>query len=108
MREHMYNGLLVAKFLESHCMVEKVLHPGNFDYAQLALKLRIFIKFIFHAGLKSHPHYEIAKKQWSGCSGMVAFYIKGDINDCRVFLKRLKYFITAESLGGFESLIEIP
>ncbi|KAK7603442.1 hypothetical protein V9T40_003441 [Parthenolecanium corni] len=86
MQEHMKNGLTVAKFLESHPMVEKVLYPG----------------------LKSHPNYDLAKKQWSGCSGMLAFYLKGDLEVCKRFLKKLKYFMTAESLGGYESLVEIP
>ncbi|XP_065221382.1 cystathionine gamma-lyase-like isoform X2 [Planococcus citri] len=86
MKQHMENGLRVARFLESHPMVLKVLHPG----------------------LESHPGYNIAKQQWSGCSGMLSFYIKGDIEDTKLFIKKLKYFICAESLGGFESLVEVP
>ena len=46
-------------------------------------------KFEF-AGLKSHPQYELAKRQMRGFSGMVTFYIKGGLEESRVFLKALK------------------
>ncbi|XP_031827638.1 putative cystathionine gamma-lyase 2 isoform X2 [Nomia melanderi] len=83
MQQHMKNGLAVAKFLESHPYVEKVIHPY----------------------LPSHPQHELALRQTSGHSGMVSFYLKGD---SRKFLKALKVFILAESLGGYESLAELP
>lgn len=73
------------------------------------LKLHNYTIYLFlFVGLKSHPGYSIAKRQWSGCSGMLSFYIKGGIEESKVFLKKLKYFHVAESLGGFESLAEIP
>ncbi|XP_034944955.1 cystathionine gamma-lyase [Chelonus insularis] len=83
MKQHMKGGLAVAKFLESHPHVERVFHPL----------------------LPSHPQYELAKKQMTGHSGMVTFYLKGD---SAKFLKALKIFIIAESLGGYESLAELP
>lgn len=86
MKEHMKNGLAVAKFLESHPCVEKVIHPG----------------------LPSHPQHELAKKQMRGFSGMVTFYIKGGLKEASEFLKNVKVFTLAESLGGFESLCELP
>jgi len=86
MREHMKNGLIVAKWLEEHAAVEKVVHPG----------------------LKSHPQYELGKKQMVGYSGMCIFYIKGGLKEANTFLKALKIFTLAESLGGYESLIELP
>lgn len=87
MRQHSYNGLKVAQFLEKHPNVEKVLHPG----------------------LPSHPQHEIFKKQTSGHSGVVSFYIKNaTIEESKVFLSSLKVFTLAESLGGFESLAELP
>lgn len=86
MREHMKNGLAVAKFLETHPAVEKVVHPG----------------------LPSHPQYELAKKQMIGYSGMLIFFIKGGLEASRTFLKSCKIFTLAESLGGFESLCELP
>lgn len=86
MREHMKNGLIVAKFLESSDRVVKVLHPG----------------------LPSHPQYELGKRQLRGYSGMVTFYIKGELEEARTFLSNLKVFTLAESLGGYESLAEHP
>ncbi|EFN87889.1 putative cystathionine gamma-lyase 2 isoform X2 [Harpegnathos saltator] len=83
MEKHMKNGLAIAEFLERHPKVEKVLHPY----------------------LPSHPQHRLAIKQTSGHSGMVSFYLKGDPAK---FLKALKIFTLAESLGGYESLIEIP
>ncbi|KOC63060.1 Cystathionine gamma-lyase [Habropoda laboriosa] len=83
MQQHMKNGLAVAKFLESHPYVEKVIHPY----------------------LSSHPQRELALRQTSGHSGMVSFYLKGD---SKKFLKALKVFTLAESLGGYESLAELP
>ncbi|KAL4235449.1 hypothetical protein ACF0H5_007085 [Mactra antiquata] len=86
MREHMKNGMAVAKFLESNPRVEKVIYPG----------------------LPSHPQYELAKRQMRGFSGMVSFYVKGGKKEADIFLKSLKVFTLAESLGGFESLAELP
>ncbi|KAL3312022.1 hypothetical protein Ciccas_009394 [Cichlidogyrus casuarinus] len=86
MKQHMKNGLTIAKFLETHPKVEKVIHPG----------------------LKSHPQYELGKKQMIGYSGMIAVYIKGNAEQTKKFIKALKIFCLAESLGGFESLAEIP
>ncbi|XP_076640397.1 cystathionine gamma-lyase isoform X2 [Colletes latitarsis] len=83
MQQHMRNGLAVAKFLQSHPCVEKVIHPY----------------------LPSHPQYEITLRQTSGHSGMVSFYLKGDSTK---FLRALKVFTLAESLGGYESLAELP
>nr|CAD7433071.1 unnamed protein product [Timema monikensis] len=86
MREHMKNSLKVALFLENHPLVVKVLHPG----------------------LPSHPQHELAKKQSYGHSGMLSFYIKGGLQESQMFFKALKVFTLAESLGGFESLVELP
>jgi len=86
MKEHMKNGLLIAKHLEKHPAVEKVIHPG----------------------LPSHPQYELGKRQMIGYSGMCVFYIRGGLKESSAFLKALKLFTLAESLGGYESLIELP
>jgi len=86
MKEHMANGLKVAKFLEDHPYVEKVVHPG----------------------LPSHPQYELGKRQMVGYSGMAVMYVKGGFKEASAFLKALKVFTLAESLGGYESLCEMP
>ncbi|XP_074121747.1 cystathionine gamma-lyase [Sminthopsis crassicaudata] len=86
MKQHFANGLAVAKFLEANPRVEKVIYPG----------------------LPSHPQYELIQRQCTGCPGMVTFYIKGELAHAEAFLKKLKIFTLAESLGGYESLAEIP
>lgn len=83
MQQHQKNGLAVAKFLENHPLVDKVIHPL----------------------LPSHPQHDLALRQSSGHSGMISFYLKGDSNK---FLQALKLFTLAESLGGYESLAELP
>jgi cystathionine gamma-lyase len=86
MEEHQKNGLAVAKYLEAHSNVESVRHLL----------------------LKSHPNYELVKKQQYGHSGMVSFYLKGGLDESRKFLQALKLITLAESLGGYESLAELP
>jgi len=83
MREHMKNGLAVARFLEQHPLVEKVLHPG----------------------LPSHPQHKVAISQSSGFSGMLSFYIKGGSEEATKFVKALKMFYLGLSLGGFECMV---
>lgn len=86
MEQHQKNAMTVAKWLEKHPLVERVVYPG----------------------LKSHPQHRIAKKQMSGHGGMITFFIKGGLKESRKFLKKVKIFALAESLGGVESLIEHP
>jgi cystathionine gamma-lyase len=86
MQRHMMSGIEIAQKLDSHSMVEKVLHPC----------------------LTSHPEHKLAKQQFYGQSGVFSFYIKGGVNEANKFVKALKIFSVAVSLGGFESLAEIP
>ncbi|KAM8805731.1 cystathionine gamma-lyase-like [Eudromia elegans] len=86
MKQHFHNALAVAQFLESNSRVEKVLFPG----------------------LPSHPQHELIKRQCTGFPGMITFYIKGNLENAVAFLKSLKIFALAESLGGYESLAEHP
>ena len=86
MRAHNENGEAIAKFLEAHPKVEKVLYPG----------------------LKSHPQHALAQEQMHGMGGMITFYIKGGMPAARTFLESVNVFSLAESLGGVESLIEHP
>jgi len=86
MRQHMSNGMAVAKFLEADARVDSVRYPG----------------------LPSHPQYATVQKQCRGYSGMVTFFIKGGLEEAKTFLSNLKVFTLAESLGGFESLAEHP
>ncbi|XP_072505938.1 cystathionine gamma-lyase [Notamacropus eugenii] len=86
MKQHFESGIKVAKFLEGDPRVEKVIYPG----------------------LSSHPQYELIQRQCTGCPGMITFYIKGELAHAEAFLKSLKIFTLAESLGGYESLAELP
>lgn len=86
MRAHQDGAIAVANWLETHPRVKRVLFPG----------------------LKSHPDYGLAQRQTRGNSGMISFDLDGDIADSRRFLGELKLFKLAESLGGVESLIELP
>lgn len=86
MERHGSNAMAVAKALEAHPFVERVLYPG----------------------LPSHPQHDIAVKQCTGFGGMITFYIKGSMAHARTFLESLKIFTVAESLGAVESLAESP
>ena len=86
MREHEKNATLVAGFLKDHPRVRRVYYPGHPD----------------------HPGYEIAAAQMEGFSGMVSFEVKGGLAEARRVLGRLAIFKIAESLGGVESLVELP
>ncbi|VDM63734.1 unnamed protein product [Angiostrongylus costaricensis] len=86
MRAHYENALAVAQYLENNERVERVLYPA----------------------LPSHPQHKIHKSQTKGMSGMMSFYLKGDLEESRTFLSSLKIFTLAESLGGYESLAELP
>lgn len=86
MRAHCDNGMAVAQFLEDHQAVEQVFYPG----------------------LESHPQYELARRQMDGPGGMVSFTLRGGPDVARDVALRTRLFTLAESLGGVESLIEIP
>lgn len=86
MERHKESALVVAKWLESHPNVIEVMHPG----------------------LPPHKQYDITKKQTSGHSGVFSFKHAGDLKESRKFLSSLKVFTLAESLGGYESLAELP
>lgn len=87
MQRHAENAIEIARFLEAHPRIERVIYPG----------------------LESHPQHAIAKKQMKrGFGGMITFFLKGGLTESRAFLERVKIFTLAESLGGVESLIEHP
>ena len=86
MREHEKNAVRVAGFLKDHPQVRRVYYPG----------------------LSSHPGHDIAATQMDGFSGIVSFEVKGGLAEARRVLGRVKIFKIAESLGGVESLVELP
>lgn len=66
------------------------------------------IKWARHPFLPSHPHFEIAKKQMKGGSGIVTFELDADLETTKDFVSSLELFALAESLGGVESLVDHP
>lgn len=85
MEAHQKNAEIIADYLANHSAVAKVYYPG----------------------LSDHPGHEVAAKQMSGYGGMVAFEL---VNERKVaaFVESLQVITLAESLGGVESLIEVP
>ena len=86
MREHERNATQIAQFLQDHPRVRRVYYPG----------------------LHNHPGHDVAVSQMDGFSGIVSFEVKGGLAEARRVLARLRIFKIAESLGGVESLVELP
>ena len=87
MRQHEANAFAVARFLQDHPRVSQVYFPG----------------------LPQHPNHEVARRQMSGFGGMVSFRLKeGNRESVNAFVKKLKVFALADSLGGVESLVCFP
>ncbi len=86
MEEHNRNALTIAHFLEKSSKITRVHHPG----------------------LPSHPQHELALRQMSGFGGTFSFRVAGGQAAAFRFLRQLRIFTLAESLGGVESLIEHP
>lgn len=80
------NAIKIASFLELHKMVEKVIYPG----------------------LKSYKQYDLVKSQFRGSGSIISFYLKGGLPTVNKFLKNLKIYKLAVSLGAVESLICCP
>jgi len=87
MERHNANGLALARFLESHPRVERVLYPG----------------------LESHPYHDIASRTMRGFGGLVTFFVKGaDWRETARVVDSVTIPRIGPSLGGVESLIEQP
>jgi cystathionine gamma-synthase len=86
MARHSANGQAIAEWLAEHPKVTRVNYPG----------------------LRSHPQHELAKRQMKAFGGMLSFELKGGEAAAKRMAARTKIFALAESLGGVESLIEVP
>lgn len=86
MRAHCDGAFELARWLEQHPAIERVIYPG----------------------LKSHPQHALAKRQMQGFGGIISIEVKGGLKKARSMLERCHLFALAESLGGVESLIEHP
>ncbi|MEQ4676660.1 cystathionine gamma-synthase [Providencia vermicola] len=69
------------------------------------LKAQPLVKKLYYPALEDHPGHEIALKQQKGFGAMLSFEFAGDEPQLRHFLRALKLFTLAESLGGVETLI---
>jgi len=85
MRQHCHNAHAIAGFLERNSRVQQVLYPG----------------------LPRHPGHTIAARQMDDFGGMISFLAETD-EEALAIVARTKLFKLAESLGGVESLIELP
>lgn len=86
MLRHSENAVEIANYLAEHPKVARVLYP-------------------FHP---SHPHVELARRQMRCGGGMLSFILKGGADEARRVAESTRLFALAESLGGVESLIEVP
>jgi cystathionine gamma-lyase len=86
MKAHCESALELARWLEKHPAIERVIYPG----------------------LKSHPQHALAKRQMDGFGGIITIEVKGGLKKAKRMLERCELFALAESLGGVESLIEHP
>ncbi|WP_243050017.1 PLP-dependent aspartate aminotransferase family protein [Dyella sp. RRB7] len=86
MRAHCESALELARWLERHPSIERVIYPG----------------------LRSHPQHALARRQMDGFGGIISVEVKGGLKKARRTLERCHLFALAESLGGVESLIEHP
>jgi cystathionine gamma-synthase len=85
MQKHSENASTIADWLSSHPKVRHVYFPG----------------------LPGHPGHEVASRQMSAFGGMVSFEV-GSADEAIAVAERTELFFLAESLGGVESLIEVP
>jgi cystathionine gamma-synthase len=85
MQRHCENADAVARFLDGHPGVERVLYPG----------------------LPGHPGHDVAARQMSGYGGMVSF-LAASADEAVALVSRTSIWKLAESLGGVESLLEVP
>lgn len=86
MDRHCENALAIAEHLDQHDAVSDVIYPG----------------------LPSHPEYELARSQMRQFGGMISFRVAAGPDVAAKLTTRTELFFLAESLGGVESLIEVP
>jgi cystathionine beta-lyase/cystathionine gamma-synthase len=86
MRQHVEGARAIASWLASHPQVARVLYPG----------------------LEKHPGHALAARQMRAPGGMISFDLRGGLEASSAFLRALRVFACAESLGGVESLAEHP
>lgn len=86
MERHCESAQIIAEWLEKHPLIKTISFPG----------------------LKSHPQYELGKKQHKGPGGMITFELEGGFEAGQVMMNSVQLCQLAVSLGGVESLIQHP
>jgi len=86
MARHNENGIRVAEWLEAHPKIRRVWYPG----------------------LASHPDHAVAARTMRGFGGVVTFEIESDFDGTQRFLDAVEIPYIGPSLGGVESLVEMP
>lgn len=86
MDRHCENAMAIAQYLSEHDAVSEVIYPG----------------------LATHPQHALAKAQMDGFGGMISFRVAAGADVAAKLTTRTELFFLAESLGGVESLIEVP
>jgi methionine-gamma-lyase len=83
MERHCQNALEIARFLDAHPQVSRVIYPG----------------------LKSHPHFELAQKQMTGFGGILTVQLAGGLGAAITLTEKVRLFKYATSLGHAHSLL---
>jgi len=86
--------------IERHCQSAKALAAW--------LEQQPNVERVHYPGLESHPQHALAGRQMKAPGGMISFVVKGGLPASRALLRAVRIFVCAESLGGVESLIELP
>jgi cystathionine beta-lyase/cystathionine gamma-synthase len=86
-KQHQYNAMKVAEFLDSHPKIKEVKYPG----------------------LPSFKGHELAKKQMTGFTGLMGFELATEkLEEIKAFVNTLEHFSIGVSWGGHESLVHVP
>lgn len=86
MARHCENAISLAKFLESHPLVESVNYPG----------------------LESNPYFDLGRKQMKGCSSLMSFVINGTYDDAVTVIDSLELLVHATHLGTCKTIVTHP
>ncbi len=83
-------------------------HCENAEALAEWLVSRKDVRRVHYPGLPGHPQHAVAARQMKRFGGMISFELEGDLEAAKRFVSSTKLFQLAESLGGVESLIEVP
>lgn len=86
MERHCSNADTIAEWLDGHPKIKRIYYPG----------------------FESHPNHDIAAQQMDDFGGMISFELEGSVEEATAFASGIEVITLAESLGGVESLLEVP